>query len=162
MGREPPASRARSVRHGARGGPGTSPLPPLLLLLLGAGFLLVSFRALEGSPRPVQGGLGPPEPRKRLLAQSPKPRMRATGRLRRLHTRIPRRKGCPSKGAGPEPGEERVNLLNHSRIGVGLGRCCFRSWTELQLEWREVRPTPFIHSAPISASCRLHRRPPPP
>lgn len=47
------------------GGPGTSPLPPLLLLLLGAGFLPGKFQGAGRIPfRPVQGGLGPPDLRK--------------------------------------------------------------------------------------------------
>lgn len=83
------------------GGPGTSPLPPLLLLLLGAGFLPGKFQGAGRIPfRPVQGGLGPPEPKEgRLLAAVPS-------------------LGCAqrgSRGGSPHPASPRRKRLSFER-----------------------------------------------
>lgn len=140
------------------GAPGTSPLSPLLLLLLGAGLLPGKFRGAGRTPfRPVQGGLGPPEPEEgRLLAAvpsrgcaqrgsrggSPSPRPPASPRRKRL-----------SCGRGWSQAKKELTCSAIRRKGLGWvwGRCCFKSWTQkLQLEWREVRPTPVYPFCPVS------------
>lgn len=96
---EPPASRARSVRHGARG-PGTSPLPPLLLLLLGAGFLPGKFQGAGRIPSPGSGGLGPPDLRKGVLLAAVPSLGYAQRQLRRPPPCIPQTQKTVLRSAG--------------------------------------------------------------
>lgn len=115
------------------GAPGTSPLSPLLLLLLGAGLLPGKFRGAGRTPfRPVQGGLGPPEPEEgRLLAAVPSrgcaQRGSRGGSPSPRPLRVPQTQKTVLR-ARVEPGEERVNLFGNSkkRIGVGVGEMLFQ------------------------------------
>jgi len=113
------------------GGPGTSPLPPLLLLLLGAGLLPGKFRGAGRTPfRPVQGSLGPPEPEGgRLLAAVPSRGCSQRGSCGGSpNPASPRRKRL-SCGRGRSQAKKELTCSAIRRKGLGWvwGRCCFKS-----------------------------------
>lgn len=173
---------ARSSEQGARWSRGRPHLEPALCAMeLGArghrrcrrccccwgpASCLVSFRGAGRIPfRPVQGSLGPPEPKEgRLWLQSQKASGCALQRGSRMGSppRIPQApKDCPSSAGGAGRKELTCSAIPKKGLGWVWGDAV-RSWTQkLQLEWREVRPTPtFIHSAQFP--CRLHHACPTP